>query len=49
MKNNGKIIFWQHDIDYSDRVPEVVYESMLEMIREVFIDWNELNIDTPLQ
>lgn len=49
MQNNGKIIFWQHDIDYSDRVPEVVYESMLEMIREVFIDWNELNIDTPLQ
>lgn len=43
MAQNGAVVFWQHDLQYgSDRHPEVVYKSMTEMIREVFIDWSEL-------
>lgn len=43
MAQNGAVVFWQHDLQYgSDRHPEVVYNSMAEMIREVFIDWSEL-------
>lgn len=43
MAQNGAVVFWQHDLQYgSDRHPEVVYKSMAEMIREVFIDWSEL-------
>lgn len=43
MAQNGAVVFWQHDLQYgSGRHPEVVYKSMAEMIREVFIDWSEL-------
>lgn len=43
MAQNGAVVFWQHDLQYgSDRHPKVVYKSMAEMIREVFIDWSEL-------
>ena len=45
MSNNGVIIFWQHDINYKARKPEVVYKSMVEMIREVFISWSDMNYD----
>ena len=45
MRNNGAIIFWQHDLDYKDKEPEIVYESMADMIQEVFIDWSEINYD----
>lgn len=45
MRNNGKVVFWQHDFDYKGRGPEVVYGSMVEMINEVFIDWSELDYD----
>lgn len=45
MKNNGVIIFWQHDINYDEQKPEIVYKSMFDMINEVFIDWSEINYD----
>lgn len=45
MKNNGVVIFWQHDINYKEHQPEIVYESMVAMIREVFINWSEMNYD----
>lgn len=43
MQNNAKVVFWQHDVNYKDRDPDVVYESMTDMIREVFIEWSDLN------
>ena len=45
MKNNGVVIFWQHDVNYEEHQPEIVYESMVAMIREVFINWSEMNYD----
>lgn len=45
MHNDGIVVFWQHDLNYKNSNPEVVYKSMVDMIREVFIDWSELNYD----
>lgn len=43
MAQNGAVVFWQHDLQYgADQHPDVVYRSMTEMIREVFICWSEL-------
>ncbi len=36
---NGGIVFWQHDIDYSQSKPEPVYATLFDMIKEVLIDW----------
>jgi hypothetical protein len=34
------IVFWQHDISYSDEnLPEVVNPSLADWIKEVMIDW----------
>ena len=45
MLNNGVVVFWQHDLDYNNKQPEVVYQSMVEMIRDVFINWSDVNYD----
>ena len=35
-----KIIFWQHDIYYSNEdPPEVANNSLAEWVKEVLIDW----------
>ena len=45
MSRNGVVIFWQHDLDYDCIDPEIVYASMVDMIKEVFIEWAETNYD----
>lgn len=34
-----KIIFWQHDLDYSQNDPEIVNDSLIDWIKEEVIDW----------
>lgn len=36
---NNNIVFWDSEYDYSNDEPEIVYNSLAEMIREVFIEW----------
>jgi hypothetical protein len=38
--NNDKVLFWQHDFNYSDKSEiEVCNNSFLEWVKEVLIDW----------
>ena len=37
--HHGNIVFWQHDVDYANNSPEVVYSNLAELLQEVFIDW----------
>ncbi|GAO44068.1 SMI1/KNR4 family protein [Flavihumibacter petaseus] len=34
-----KIVFWQHDVDYTHEAPEVTNDSFYSWIQEVIIDW----------
>lgn len=46
INQRGVIVFWQHDYEYSDEDrPEIVYNSMEDMIQEVFIKWGNYNYD----
>lgn len=39
-QNNDKVLFWQHDFNYSDKSEiEVCNNSFLEWVKEVLIDW----------
>ena len=40
---SGKIVFWQHDCDYSEGSPEVVYDTLDAMMQEIFIEWTILD------
>lgn len=39
----NKIVFWQHDCDYSEDSPEVVYNTLAAMLQEIFIEWTILD------
>ena len=38
-----KIVFWQHDCNYSEGPPEVVYDTLATMMQEIFIEWTILD------
>ena len=47
LHRNNKIVFWQHDYEYSEYdCPEIVYQSLSELIQEVFIDWSHIEEST---
>jgi hypothetical protein len=42
---NDKIVFWDSEYDYSNDIPEVVYNTLADMIREVCIEWSLEDLD----
>lgn len=36
---NDTIVFWNSEYDYSDILPEIVYNTLAQMMRDVFIEW----------
>lgn len=35
----NKIVFWQYDCNYLESSPEVVYDTLASMMKEIFIEW----------
>ena len=42
---NNNIVFWDSEYDYSNDIPEVAYNTLAEMMREVFIEWTLEDLD----
>lgn len=42
---DNNIVFWDSEYDYTNDTPEVVNNTLAEMIREVFLDWTLEDID----